>query len=240
MSLSNSAPRFARQCARQLRTSCQYARSFSTTTRRTEDRAPARTAFTDLMKTLDKPRQSQRTPPPRTASPRTLPPRASTPGGAGGPGSLTDIVKGQIQSASDASRRRAASPQVMAEVERATMRADLERQMTRRWKAGDVYAPHDLSGVEMSKWRQNQRKGRPQKDVFDLLAINPIDQYKNFAMMSEYMSEMGRIKHSNDTGLRPVNQRRMAKAVRRAIGLGLMPSVHRHPEILRMEGGNRR
>lgn len=215
------------------------------------------------MKTLDKPRQSQRTPPPRTASPRTLPPRASTPGGAGGPGSLTDIVKGQIQSASDASRRRAASPQVMAEVERATMRADLERQMTRRWKAGDVYAPHDLSGVEMSKWRQNQRKGRPQKDVFDLLAINPIDQYKvrrmlgcavgrqsaakgvltgtqNFAMMSEYMSEMGRIKHSNDTGLRPVNQRRMAKAVRRAIGLGLMPSVHRHPEILRMEGGNRR
>lgn len=48
MSLSNSAPRFARQCARQLRTSCQYARSFSTTTRRTEDRAPARTAFTGI------------------------------------------------------------------------------------------------------------------------------------------------------------------------------------------------
>lgn len=53
--------------------------------------------------------------------------------------------------------------------------------------------------------------------------------------MSEYMTDMGRIKHRNETGLRPVNQRRMAKAIRRAIGMGLMPGVHRHPEILRME-----
>lgn len=58
-------------------------------------------------------------------------------------------------------------------------------------------------------------------------------------MMSEYMSDMGRIKHSRETGLRPVNQRRMAKAIRRAIGTGLMPGVHRHPEILRIEMQNR-
>ena len=44
---------------------------------------------------------------------------------------------------------------------------------------------------------------------------------------------MGRIKHSLDTGLRPVNQRKMAKAVRRAVGLGIYPSVYIHPEILR-------
>jgi small subunit ribosomal protein S18 len=50
--------------------------------------------------------------------------------------------------------------------------------------------------------------------------------------MSEYMTRMGRIKHSNVTGLRPVNQRKIAKAIRRTIGMGLMPSVHRHPEIL--------
>ena len=52
--------------------------------------------------------------------------------------------------------------------------------------------------------------------------------------MSEYVTEMGRIQHSKDTGLRPVNQRKIAKAVRRAIGLGLMPSVHKHPEILKV------
>jgi len=107
--------------------------------------------------------------------------------------------------------------------------------MTRRWNAGDVYAPHDLSGVEMSKWKQIQQKGRPKRDVFDILRINPVEHYKNFAMMSEYMTDMGRIKSAGDTGLRPKNQRKIAKAVRRAIGLGLMPSVHRHPEILRRE-----
>jgi small subunit ribosomal protein S18 len=50
--------------------------------------------------------------------------------------------------------------------------------------------------------------------------------------MSEYMTPLGRILSSAETGLRRVNQRRIAKAIRRSIGLGLMPSVHRHPEIL--------
>jgi small subunit ribosomal protein S18 len=55
---------------------------------------------------------------------------------------------------------------------------------------------------------------------------------QNFSIMSEYMTPMGRIKHSNETGLRPANQRRIARAIRRSIGMGIMPSVHRHPEIL--------
>lgn len=58
---------------------------------------------------------------------------------------------------------------------------------------------------------------------------------QNFSMMSEYVTEMGKISHNRHTGLRPRNQRKMAKAVRRAIGLGLIPSVYRHPEILKTE-----
>jgi small subunit ribosomal protein S18 len=67
---------------------------------------------------------------------------------------------------------------------------------------------------------------------------------QNFSVMSEYVSALGRIKHRDQTGLRPVNQRKISKAIRRAMGLGLMPSVHRHPEILatelraKLEGGN--
>lgn len=53
--------------------------------------------------------------------------------------------------------------------------------------------------------------------------------------MTEYMTTMGRIRHSRETGLRAVNQRRIAKAIRRAVGMGLMPSVHKHPEILEAE-----
>lgn len=98
-----------------------------------------------------------------------------------------------------------------------------------------MYAPHDLSGVEMAKWKRLRRKPKPKHDVLDQLGINPLHHYKNFSIMSEYITDMGRIKHSNDTSLRPVNQRRMAKAIRRAMGIGLMPGVHRHPEILRLE-----
>jgi small subunit ribosomal protein S18 len=54
-------------------------------------------------------------------------------------------------------------------------------------------------------------------------------------MVSEYMTTYGQIKHSKETGLRPTNQRKMAKAIRRAIGMGIHPSVHRHPEILQAE-----
>jgi small subunit ribosomal protein S18 len=106
---------------------------------------------------------------------------------------------------------------------------DITRQISRRWKAGDVYAPKDLSDVEMAKWK---KRSKPERDVFDVLGFDPVANYKNFSVMSEYMTPMGRIKHGKETGLRSVNQRKIAKAIRRVIGLGMMPSVHRHPELL--------
>jgi small subunit ribosomal protein S18 len=51
------------------------------------------------------------------------------------------------------------------------------------------------------------------------------------------MSASGRIKHHKETRLKPKNQRKMAKAIRRAVGIGLIPSVHYHPEILGKEVG---
>ncbi|MCJ1249268.1 hypothetical protein MMC30_006491 [Trapelia coarctata] len=107
---------------------------------------------------------------------------------------------------------------------------ELEKLQTRRWKKGDVYAPHDLSPAEMRKWRQ---RSKPNRDVFDMLNINPLDEYKNYSMMAEFTTSMGRIKNPRDTGLRPVNQRRVARAIRRAVGMGWLPSVHVHPEFLR-------
>ncbi|KAI1380657.1 ribosomal protein S18 [Hypoxylon crocopeplum] len=109
---------------------------------------------------------------------------------------------------------------------------DYSRQMTRRFNVGDVYAPHDLSPSEMAKWRRNQAR---KKDLVDMLGLHPLDMYRNFSVVSEFMTTHGRIKRSVDTGLRPPNQRKMAKAIRRAIGLGIHPSVHRHPEIIMRE-----
>ncbi|KAL9602085.1 MAG: hypothetical protein Q9219_002081 [cf. Caloplaca sp. 3 TL-2023] len=122
---------------------------------------------------------------------------------------------------------------------------DLSRHIHRRFRPGDVYAPHDLSPTEQEKWRprRNTPKDAPlpsskksvREDAFDVLAIHPLAEFKNPAMMTEYVTSMGRIRHRRETGLRGVNQRRVARAVRRAVGMGLLPSVHKHPEMLERE-----
>ena len=52
-------------------------------------------------------------------------------------------------------------------------------------------------------------------------------------MVSEYTNMTGQILPSTKTGLRPVNQRKLSKMIRRAIGMGIYPSVHGHPEMIR-------
>ncbi|KAK5131548.1 hypothetical protein LTR08_000875 [Meristemomyces frigidus] len=154
------------------------------------------------------------------------------------------LAENTIREAS-AARARAKTDAALRDVERTYSRKDLEGQIARRWRVGDVYSPHDLSGIEQGKWRKQRRKPRARhndEDVMDKLGLNPLDLYRNFSIMGEYVTETGRIRGSVDTGLRPPNQRRMAKAIRRAIGIGLMPSVYRHPELLRedMERKERR
>lgn len=130
----------------------------------------------------------------------------------------------------------------------------MDRNFTREWKVGDVYAPHDLSAAQAREWK---KRHSPDTDAFDALSLDPLMLYKvrqplgaaakrvseltegqNFSIMSEYMTEMGRIRSRKSTGLRPVNQRKIAKAIRRAIALNLMPSVHRHPEVLKRQMEN--
>lgn len=132
------------------------------------------------------------------------------------------------------------------EAERVAMsrRNAVESQMQRIWREGDVYSPHDLSPAEQMKAKAARAPARAKdlrpvntrrngsRDVLDDLGINPLKEYKNFKMMGEFVTEMGRIRHARDTGFRQVNQRRMARAVRRAHGLGLLPTVHKHPELL--------
>jgi hypothetical protein len=61
------------------------------------------------------------------------------------------------------------------DIEAHTLRADLSKQISRKWKVGDIYAPHDLSDVEMAKWK---KKAKVTHDVFDVIGFNPLEQYK--------------------------------------------------------------
>ncbi|KAI1738942.1 ribosomal protein S18 [Xylaria scruposa] len=154
-----------------------------------------------------------------------------------GDGTDTTQLLGQIYKSMRSSRTdRATSRRNVEDDMRSQNRHDdFMRQLPRRWRVGDVYAPHDMSPSEMAKWRRNTAR---KQDLVDLLGLRPLDMYRNFSVISEFITPHGRIERSVQTGLRPVNQRKMAKAVRRAIGLGLHPSVHQHPELL-MRGPNR-
>ncbi|KAM4057831.1 ribosomal protein [Hirsutella rhossiliensis] len=108
---------------------------------------------------------------------------------------------------------------------------DYLRQMPRRFEPGDVYSPHDLSPVEMAKWR---RRSQRNNDVVDTLGIRPLDMYKNFSLIQDFTTSSGQVIHSSATGLRPVNQRKIAKMIRRVQGMGIYPSIHDHPEMMRL------
>lgn len=49
------------------------------------------------------------------------------------------------------------------------------RQMPRKWKRGDVYAPKDLSPVEVRRFKKFRP---PTVDTVDLLGFNPLDNYR--------------------------------------------------------------
>jgi hypothetical protein len=63
----------------------------------------------------------------------------------------------------------------------------LEKNFTREWRAGDVYAPHDLSAAEARKWKKRQN---PTRDAFDALSLNPLDCYKVSFMIKSFSNQL--------------------------------------------------
>ncbi|KAK3672156.1 hypothetical protein LTR78_007909 [Recurvomyces mirabilis] len=235
----------------QSRPICQQCRrTFASSTRRREQQQSATSAITELLEASRS--QNEQQPrhqrlnlshPNRRTSPSANPDRDPSSASASSPAQRTNLHELGVNLIRQTRNNQATTEQRLTDISRDTTRRELEQQIPRRFRPGDIYAPHDLSGVEMSKWKRLRRKPRVPshgRDVLDQLGIDPRKEYKNFSMMNEYVTEMGRIKHRNDTGLRPVNQRRMAKAVRRAIGSGvLMPSVYKHPELIKAEMAQR-
>lgn len=85
---------------------------------------------------------------------------------------LVDRIRSSNYSPQNKARQASIS---RTEVDRHALNVAIERQQFRRWKPGDVYAPHDLSSVEMRKW--SKRRG-VQGDVFEALDLDPRSEYK--------------------------------------------------------------
>ncbi|KAF9111186.1 hypothetical protein BGX27_005273 [Mortierella sp. AM989] len=83
------------------------------------------------------------------------------------------------------------------------------------FRQGDIYNPSDLNDTKPITFAP------PTKPVDELkiLKLNPIVEYKNAALLSHYITPLGRLMSREQTGLSAKNQRRVTKAVRRARAL---------------------
>ncbi|RHZ74137.1 hypothetical protein Glove_227g63 [Diversispora epigaea] len=98
----------------------------------------------------------------------------------------------------------------------------------RNFRSGEIYAPHDLNEENYKDKKPLRfRKPPPNVDVFKRLNLNPLVEYKNFNLLSNFVSDMGRILPRKKTGLTAKNQRKLAKAIKRARSFGLIPSTYR-------------
>lgn len=148
-----------------------------------DEPSPRSPSATDLLVSLGAEAPSRKTKPnlytnpirtsaPQTSSPPYPSPSTSSPNGHKASAGVLRLL--------DRANARAQNPQnpqstTLEDMQKYKLSADLSKQISRRWKAGDVYAPHDLSAVEMGKWKS---RGRPTHDVFDVLDFNPLEHYR--------------------------------------------------------------
>ncbi|CAO3611283.1 unnamed protein product [Mucor hiemalis] len=94
-------------------------------------------------------------------------------------------------------------------------------------REGDIYHPEDLNDT---RYREalRQRRGKPTtptEDPFNVLGLDPLHEYKNFRLLTHFVSDMGKILPRSQTGVSAKNQRKLAKAIKRARAMGLMSST---------------
>ncbi|KAI8341305.1 ribosomal protein S18 [Chlamydoabsidia padenii] len=104
---------------------------------------------------------------------------------------------------------------------------DVGQRYQKIHRAGDIYHPQDLNDARYQE-QLRQRRGRPtppSADPFDVLGLDPLHEYKNYRLLSHFVSDMGKILPRERTGLTAKNQRKLAKAVKRARAMGIMSST---------------
>ncbi|KAL0078838.1 ribosomal protein S18 [Phycomyces blakesleeanus] len=97
-------------------------------------------------------------------------------------------------------------------------------------RVGDTYHPEDLNDTRYQE-SLRQRRGRPVTpavDPFDALGLDPLHEYKNFRLLSHFVSDMGKILPRTQTGVSAKNQRKLAHAVKRARAMGLMSCTSKY------------
>jgi ribosomal protein S18 len=89
-----------------------------------------------------------------------------------------------------------------------------------------------LKKVHPGTKRQTIGPGSPESrwnDAFHQLGLDPLVECQNSDLLASFLSEMGKIHGREKTGLTTRTQRRLAKAIRRAKHMGIIP-LHSRPQ----------
>ena len=94
-------------------------------------------------------------------------------------------------------------------------------------------------------WQDGRKGNAPNKDVFLCMVAQSRGEFMYDMKKVSIIVFLGKFEASDgklgtfdsERGWQKIEgrERKIAKAIRRAIGVGLMPSVHQHPEIIAME-----
>jgi small subunit ribosomal protein S18 len=98
--------------------------------------------------------------------------------------------------------------------------------VTRQFPQNSLYDPFDFSMAKIRLDRKQARQNISMK-AFDEKKLNPLDFYLNTRYLSQYVSSTGRILPREVTKLSVKNQKRLAKAIKRARAVGMLSSVHK-------------
>ncbi|KAM5540401.1 hypothetical protein V8D89_005859 [Ganoderma adspersum] len=101
----------------------------------------------------------------------------------------------------------------------------------RGFQAHQFVQPKDFSRAEYNKQRSYLKRpalgpdARASRylDPFHQLGIDPLRESLNSALLSRFVTPMGKIKKRSETNLTWRNQRRVGKAIRRAKMMGIIP-----------------
>ncbi|KAJ1978690.1 hypothetical protein H4R35_001799 [Dimargaris xerosporica] len=102
-------------------------------------------------------------------------------------------------------------------------------QYSRTFDKGQVFDPRELDEqkADLARRQDNLIPKKIRSDRFTRQGINPLNEYRDVNMLSQYVTEMGRIKHRRHTNLTNKSHRRIAKAIRRARAFGLLPVTYK-------------
>ncbi|KAG2181679.1 hypothetical protein INT44_008494 [Umbelopsis vinacea] len=114
------------------------------------------------------------------------------------------------------------SPEVKKQKAAAQAKQNSQRQ-SKGLISGATYHPDAL--VDSRPRQQRPKIVTPSQDPFDALGLDPLKEYKNFNLLSNFVSDIGKILPRTQTGITAKNQRKLAKAIKRARAMGLMSST---------------